>query len=84
MKKIMIIGLLLAAIATAKAQTPDTDTHSVRQPDANVETPPSPAAAHDAPAAGDHSAAGGMDRSIIYVGTNEFNLALVREGIRMT
>ena len=82
MKKIMTIALLFAAITSAYAH-PDSATCT----DQPSDTPEKANTAKDAPApiatpAADHSAAGTTDKSVIYVGTNDFSLALVREGIR--
>jgi biotin carboxyl carrier protein len=78
MKKIMITALVFAAFATARAQTPATAPAAAqskpRTETSAKEQTPAPAAKEGTAAATDDSAG--------YVGTNDFYLALVREGIR--
>jgi myo-inositol-hexaphosphate 3-phosphohydrolase len=73
MKKIIIIALTLIAFTTAEAQTNKT---------AKTETTTTQTVKADTKATPALPTAAATDDSANYVGTNDFNLALIREGIR--
>ena len=84
MKKILIIALTLIAFTTANAQTPaakETATTTVNAAQA-TETAPvaAPATEEQTPAA--PTAGSGPNVSANYVGTNDLNLLLLRQGVK--
>ena len=87
MKNILIIALTLIAFSTAKAQTPATKEVSKATISVNVsnitdvQAPIAiPAQETQTPAA--PTAGNAPDNSAKYVGTNDLNLFLLREGIK--
>ena len=72
MKKLIIIAALLTAFTAAQAQTPATAATEVKTEKA---TEPKTPATNDATAKKE-------DDSSAFVGTNDFYLSLVREGVK--
>ena len=73
MKKLIIIAALLTAFTAAQAQTPTT---------ADVKTAKTEKAAETKTPATDDATAKKEDNTSAFVGTNDFYLALVREGVK--
>ena len=71
MKKIIIIAALIATFTAANAQTPATATEVKTEKSTETKTP----ATNDATAKKE-------DNTSAFVGTNDFYLALVREGVK--
>ena len=75
MKKILLTALVLTAFTAAQA-------HSVKTEKSST-TPPAKSNHKSSKAHTGNATAGSKDNSANYIGTNDFNLALVREGVRM-
>jgi hypothetical protein len=80
MKKIFITALILAACSAAQAHTRGTAKPDAAPPRHEEQSKPSKPAPDPAPKGG-KTAASSEDMSG-YVGTNDFYMALVREGVR--
>jgi 2',3'-cyclic-nucleotide 2'-phosphodiesterase (5'-nucleotidase family) len=83
MKKILIIALTLIAFTAAKAQSPVTSEtakatiSTIVSAHTDLQTPAAVVPATTAPTAGN-----APDNSAKYVGTNDLNLFLLRDGIK--
>ena len=83
MKSLLIIALTMVTFATASAQTPGAkETTKATITSVSKQQAPTATPAAEQTPAGDATAVGAPDDSAKFVGTNDLNLYLLRQGVK--